>query len=71
MLVLFQDAPLGGRIGSVGKHALVVQLRELVQLRYPGRLVVRGRRRVVRTDMKSGAVTGGGPPECQLAIAYV
>ena len=42
---LFQDAPLGGRVGSVGKHALAVQLRELVQLRYPRRLVIRGRRR--------------------------
>ena len=42
---LFQDAPLGGRVGSVGKHALAVQLRELVQLRYPRRLVIRDRRR--------------------------
>jgi len=42
---LFQDAPLGGRVGSVGKHALAVQLRELVQVRYPRRLVIRGRRR--------------------------
>src|SRR6185437_675226 len=31
--------------GSVGKHALAVQLRELVQVRYPRRLVIRGRRR--------------------------
>ena len=45
MLVPFQDAPLGGRVGSVGKHALAVQLRELVQVRYPRRLVIRGRRR--------------------------
>ena len=45
LLVLFQDAPLGGRVGSVGKHALAVQLRELVQVRYPRRLVIRGRRR--------------------------
>jgi len=43
LLVLFQDAPLGGRIGSVGKHALVVQLCELVQLRYPRCPVIRGR----------------------------
>jgi hypothetical protein len=43
--VLFQDAPLGGRIGGVGKHALVVQLRELVQLRYPRCLIIRGRGR--------------------------
>ena len=42
---LFQDAPLGGRVGSVGKHALAVQLRELVQVRYPRCLVIRGRRR--------------------------
>jgi hypothetical protein len=34
-----------GSAEGVGKHALVVQLRELVQMRYPGRLVVRGRRR--------------------------
>jgi hypothetical protein len=40
---LFQDAPLGGRVGSVGKHALAVQLRELVQVRYPRCLVIRGR----------------------------
>ena len=45
MLVLFQDALLGGRIVSVGEHALVVQLRELVQLRYPRRGVIRGRSR--------------------------
>ena len=45
LLVLFQDAPLGGRVGSVGKHALVVQLRELVQLRYPRSPVIRGRGR--------------------------
>ena len=46
---MFQDAPLGGRIGSVGKRALLVQLRELVQLRYPRCPVIRapgrGRRR--------------------------
>ena len=42
---LFQDAPLGGRVGIVGKHALAVQLRELVQVRYPRRLVIRGRGR--------------------------
>ena len=35
LLALFQDAPLGVRIGSIGKHTLVVQLRELSQLRYP------------------------------------
>ena len=45
LLVLLQDAPLGGRIGVVGKHALVVQLRELVQLRYPRRLIIGGQRR--------------------------
>jgi hypothetical protein len=32
LLILFQDAPLDGGIGSVGQHALVVQLRELVQV---------------------------------------
>jgi len=37
-----QDALLGGRIGGVGKHALAVQLRELVQMRYPRRLVIGG-----------------------------
>ena len=42
MLLLLQDALLGSRIGSVGKHALAVQLRELVQMRYPRRLVVGG-----------------------------
>ena len=42
---LFQDAPLGGRVGIVGKHALAVQLRELMQVRYPRRLVIRGRGR--------------------------
>jgi len=35
LLVLFQDAPLGIRIGIIGEHALAVQLRELAQLRYP------------------------------------
>src|SRR5580704_6230437 len=30
--LLFQDALLGCRIGSVGKHTLVVQLCQLVQL---------------------------------------
>jgi hypothetical protein len=45
LFFLFQDAPLGGRVVSVGKHALTVQLRELVQVRYPRRLVIRGRRR--------------------------
>jgi hypothetical protein len=30
-----EDALLGGRIVSVGKHTLVMQLRELVQVRYP------------------------------------
>jgi len=39
-----QDALLGGRIGRVGKHALVMQLRELVQLRYPWRLIIGQRR---------------------------
>jgi len=45
--VLFQDAALGGRIGSVGQYALAVQLRKLVQVRDPRRLVIgaRGRRR--------------------------
>jgi hypothetical protein len=42
MLVLLQDAPLGGRVRGVGKHALIVQLRELVQVRYPWRLVIGG-----------------------------
>ena len=32
---------VGGRVGSVGKHALVMQLRELMQLRYPRFLVAR------------------------------
>ena len=45
LFVLFQDALLGGRIVSVGEHSLVVQLRQLVQLRYPRRLVIRGRGR--------------------------
>src|SRR5580692_6112543 len=40
-----QDALLSRRIVSVGEHALVVQLRELMQLRYPRRLVIRGRGR--------------------------
>ena len=35
-----QDTLLGGRIVGVGKHALAVQLRELVQMRYPRRLVI-------------------------------
>ena len=38
-----QDTLLGGRIVGVGKHALAVQLRELVQMRYPRRLVIGGR----------------------------
>jgi hypothetical protein len=33
--VLLQDALLGGRIGGVGKHALIVELCELLQARYP------------------------------------
>ena len=43
--LLFQDALLGCRIGSVGKHTLVVQLCQLAQLRYPRRLVIRSRGR--------------------------
>src|SRR5580698_4094151 len=43
--LLFQDALLGGRKGSAGKHPLVVQLCQLAQLRYPRRLVVRSHRR--------------------------
>jgi hypothetical protein len=38
---LFQDASLGGRISIVRKHALVMQLRQLAQLRYPRRLIIR------------------------------
>jgi hypothetical protein len=45
LLVLLQDALLGGRIGRVGKHALAVQLRELVQMRYPRRLIIGGQGR--------------------------
>ena len=45
LLVLSQDALLGCRKGSVGKHALVVQLGELAQLRQPWRLVIRSRGR--------------------------
>ena len=45
LVVLFQDVPLGGLVGGVGEHALLVQLRELAQLRYPRRLVTGGRRR--------------------------
>jgi len=51
LILLVQDALLGRREGSIGKHALVVQLRELVQLRYPRRLVIRSHgRRYRRTD---------------------
>ena len=42
---MLQDAPLGGGVGGVGEHALFVQLRELVQVRYPRRLLIRGRGR--------------------------
>jgi hypothetical protein len=45
LFVLCEDALLGGRIVGIGEHTLVVQLRELVQLRYPRRLVIRRRRR--------------------------
>ena len=41
LLLLFQNASLGCLIGSVGKHALVVQLCELPQVRYPRCLVIR------------------------------
>src|SRR5215813_9120194 len=44
-LLLFEGPPLGCLIVSVGKHALVVQLCELSQLRYPRRLVISGRGR--------------------------
>ena len=55
MLLLLQDALLGGRIGSVGKHALAVQPRELAQMRYPRRLVIGGLGR-----SRSGAGSRGG-----------
>ena len=39
--LLLQYALLGCRVGSVGQHALVVQLGQHAQLRYPRRLVIR------------------------------
>ena len=47
LLVVVQDALLGGRVVGVGEHTLFVQPCELVQLRYPRGLVIcgRGRRR--------------------------
>jgi Aspartate/ornithine carbamoyltransferase, Asp/Orn binding domain len=59
ILVLVLDDPLlGGRIVSVGKDALVVQLRELAQLRYPRRVIIgtrgRGLGRVGGGDGRGG-----------------
>jgi hypothetical protein len=44
-LVAVQDAPFGSRVSVVGEHAPIVQLRKLVQMRYPRRLVSCGRGR--------------------------